>query len=419
VKPSLLPFLAWPRPDRVTWRADLLAGATVAVVAIPQALAYAQLAGVPPHLGLYAAFVPTVVAALFGASAQLSTGPVALTALLTAASLAAFADPGTEAWVALAVALSLGAGLMQAAAGFARLGRMVERLPASLMLGFVNAAALVILLSQLPTMLGLRVPPGIGVVESVRALLAGLPSASAATAAFGIASVVALLGLRRVVPRLPAALVVSVVAIAVSASIGYASRGAVVGELPAGLPVPAWPTLDGAAALALLPAMLLVAVISFIEVASSAQVIAARTGVAWNVNQELVGQGLAKLASGLFGAFPVSGSFSRSALNLSAGARTAWASIVAAALVGVALMFAADALHHLPTAVLAAVIISAVGGLLTPLALARTWRVSPGDAAIAWVTLLATLLSAPRIHYGLLAGLAVVGLRAAMRRAGG
>ena len=416
MKPSLLPFLAWPLSDGATWRADLIAGATVAVVAIPQALAYAQLAGVPPHLGLYAAFVPTVIAALWGASAQLSTGPVALTALLTAASLSAFAQPGSEAWVALAVVLALGAGLMQAVAGVARLGRVVERLPASLMLGFVNAAALVILLSQLPTMLGVRVPAGAGVTDALRALLAGLPSANLATAGFGIVSLLALLGLRRAWPRLPGALVVSVVAIGVSVAIGYESRGTVVGDLPPGLPVPAWPTLDLGVVVSLLPSMLLIALISFIEVTSSARVIATRTGVAWNVNQELVGQGLAKLASGVFGAFPVSGSFSRSALNLSAGARTAWASIVSAALVGVALMFAAGSLHHLPTAVLAALIVSAVGGLLTPRELVRAWQGSRGDAAIAWTTLIATLLSAPRIHYGLLAGLAAVGLRAVVNR---
>ncbi|MEI7446146.1 MAG: SulP family inorganic anion transporter, partial [Burkholderiales bacterium] len=170
MKPSLAPFVDWMRADRDAWRADLVAGATVAVVAIPQALAYAQLAGMPPHLGLYAAFVPTIVAALFGSSAQLSTGPVALTALLTAASLSAFAEPGSPQWVALAVLLALGAGLMQAAAGFARLGRLVERLPASLMLGFVNAAAIVIVLSQLPAMLGVAASAGGGVLPALRAL---------------------------------------------------------------------------------------------------------------------------------------------------------------------------------------------------------------------------------------------------------
>jgi SulP family sulfate permease len=419
MKPTLLPCLAWPRPDAVTWRADLVAGATVAVVAIPQALAYAQLAGVPPHLGLYAAFVPTVIAALCGSSAQLSTGPVALTALLTAASLSALAQPGTPAWVALAVVLALGSGLMQVAAGFAGLGRLLARLPASLMLGFVNAAAVVIVLSQLPAMLGIAAPGGGGVIPALRALWVGVGDAHAATAAFGLASALALLALRRVSPRLPGALVVSLAAIAASAALGYHEAGAVVGDLPAGLPVPAVPVLDPSSAAMLLPAMALVALVSAIEVTSSARVIAARTGTVWNVNQELVGQGLAKLAAGVFGAFPVSGSFSRSALNLSAGARTAWSSIVSAALVAVALLFAAHALYHLPKAVLAALIVTAVAGLLTPREFLETWRVSRADAGIAGVTLAATLLSAPRIHYGLLTGLALVGLRAALGRVRG
>jgi SulP family sulfate permease len=248
------------------------------------------------------------------------------------------------------------------------------------------------------------------------ALLAGLPKAVPATAAFGVAALVALLALRRAWPAGPGALLVSLAAIGASAWIGYERLGPVVGELPAGLPLPALPQVDGAAVAALLPAMTLVALVSFIEVTSSARVIAARTGVAWNVNQELWGQGLAKLAAGLFQAFPVSGSFSRSALNLMAGARSAWSSIVCAALVAATLLFAADALHHLPIAVLSALIVSAVIGLITPRELLATWRASRWDAAISGVTLAATLLSAPRIHYGLAAGLAVVGLRAIVGR---
>jgi SulP family sulfate permease len=412
VKPSLAPFLAWPRPDGAQWRADLVAGASVAVVAIPQALAYAQLAGVPPHLGLYAAFVPTIVAAFFGSSAQLSTGPVALTSLLTAAALSAFAAPGTAAYVTLAVLLAIGSGLMQAGAGLARLGRMIERLPAPLMLGFVNAAALVILLSQLPSVLGVPVSRGADVPDTVVALAAGLAGAHWPTAVFGLAALSALLGLRRTWPRLPGALAVSLAAIGASAAVGYDAIGPVVGDLPSGLPVPSMPTVDLAAAASLLPAMALVAVVSFIEVTSSARVASVRTGSTWNVNQELVGQGLAKIASGMFGAFPVSGSFSRSALNLSSGARSAWSSVVCAVLVGIALVFAAHALYHLPRAVLAALIVSAVVNLLTPRELVGLWRTSRSDAAIAWITLGATLLSAPRIHYGLIAGLAAAGVRA-------
>jgi SulP family sulfate permease len=417
MRPSLAPFLAWPRPDRTLLRADVVAGATVAVVAVPQALAYAQLAGMPPHVGLYAAFVPTIVAALFGASAQVSTGPVALTSLLTAAALAPLAAAGSAAYAALAVALAIGSGLAQLAAGYARWGRWIERIPAALMLGFVNAAALVIALSQLPALLGVRVPSGTGVIGTLEALRGGLPAAVPATAAFGLVALAALLVLRGVWPRFPGALAVSIVAIVASAGWGYESIGPVVGDLPAGLPLPAWPAVDPALLPALLPGLVTIAVVSFIEVTSSARVIAARTGVAWNVNQELVGQGLAKIAAGVFGAFPVSGSFSRSALNLAAGARSAWSSLVCAALVGAALLFATGALHHLPTAVLAALIVSAVATLVTPRELVGLWRGGPGgrgDAAVAWTTLVATLLSAPRIHYGLLVGLAAVGVRAAL-----
>ena len=420
MRPSLAPFLAWRRGDAPRWRADAIAGATVAVVAIPQALAYAQLAGLPPHLGLYAAFVPTIVAALFGSSAQLSTGPVALTSLMTGATLVAFAAPGSAAYAALAVTLALGSGLMQCAAGLARLGRLVERIPAPLMLGFVNAAALVIAASQLPAMLGVQGASGVSFPGALARLAAGLPSAVVPTAAFGVGALAALLLLRRAWPAGPGALLVSIAAIGASAALGYERIGPVVGELPAGLPWPALPALDGASAAMLLPAMALIALVSFVEVTSSARVIAMRTGTAWNVDQELLGQGLAKVAAGVFQAFPVSGSFSRSALNLAAGARSPWASIVCAALVAGTLLFAADALHHLPIAVLAALIVSAVAGLITPRELLATWRGSRWDAAIAATTLVATLLAAPRIHYGLAAGLAVVGLRAALgRRAAG
>ncbi len=420
MRPSLAPFLAWPRPDGAQWRADVVAGATVAVVAIPQSLAYAQLAGVPPHLGLYAAFVPTIVAALFGSSAQLSTGPVALTALMTSATLASFAAPGAAGYAALAVLLALGSGILQCAAGLLRLGRVIERIPASLMLGFVNAAAMVIMLSQLPAMLGVAGVSGASFPVALAALVAGLPAAVAPTAAFGIAALVALLVLRRAWPHGPGALLVSLAAIGASAWAGYERVGPVVGELPAGLPLPAVPSFDGPTAAALLPGMALVALVSFIEVTSSARVIAARTGVVWQVNQELLGQGLAKIAAGLFQAFPVSGSFSRSALNLLAGARSAWSSIVSALLVAATLLFAAGALHHLPIAVLSALIVSAVLGLVTPRELLATWRASRWDAAISGVTLVATLLSAPRIHYGLAAGLAVVAARSlAGRRAVG
>jgi SulP family sulfate permease len=414
--PSGLPFLAWPRPQGPQIRADLIAGASVAVVAIPQSLAYAQLAGLPPHLGLYAAFVPTIVAALFGSSAQLSTGPVALTSLLTAASLAALAEPGTAPYLTLAVLLALGSGLLQLLAGVIGLGRFIERIPAALMLGFVNAAALVIVFSQLPALLGVPAARGSGPIAAFSGLLQNFAQGVPATAAFGVVSLALLLLARRYCPTWPAALFVSGAAILVSWAIGYQQYGSVVGDLPPGLPALAWPTIDPVSVSQLMSGMVLIALVSFIEVTSSARTIAARTGTVWNVNQELVGQGLAKIAASLFAAFPVSGSFSRSALNLSAGALTAWSSMVCAALVGIALVFATSALHHLPNAVLAALIVSAVLSLLTPLELIKVSRLDRAAGATAWVTLLATLFFAPRIHYGLIVGLGVSAALSALAR---
>ena len=191
--PSGLPFLAWSRPSGPQIRADLIAGASVAVVAIPQSLAYAQLAGLPPHLGLYAAFVPTIVAALFGSSAQLSTGPVALTSLLTAASLASLAAPGTAPYLMLAVLLALGSGLLQLMAGVGGLGRFIERIPAALMLGFVNAAALVIVFSQLPALLGVPPAHGSGPIAAISGLVQNHAQGVPATAAFGVVSLTLLL----------------------------------------------------------------------------------------------------------------------------------------------------------------------------------------------------------------------------------
>ena len=414
--PSAWPFLTWPRPQWPQVRADLIAGASVAVVAIPQSLAYAQLAGLPPHLGLYAAFVPTIVAALFGSSAQLSTGPVALTSLLTAASLASLAEPGSAPYLTLAVLLALGSGLLQLMAGVISLGRFIERIPAALMLGFVNAAALVIVFSQLPALLGVPAVRASGPLAALPGLLQGVPNLVPATAAFGLVSLGVLMVARQFRPTWPAALIVSVVATLLSQAIDYQRHGSVVGDLPPGLPTLAWPSIDLASASSLLSGMVLIALVSFIEVTSSARTIAARTGTVWNVNQELVGQGLAKVAASLFAAFPVSGSFSRSALNLSAGAVTAWSSIVCAVLVGIALVFATGALHHLPNAVLAALIVSAVLNLLTPLELIRMSRFDRSAGITAWVTLLATLFFAPKIHYGLIVGLGVSAAMSALGR---
>lgn len=414
-----LPFLAWTRPGRATLVADLRAGLAVGLVLIPQSLAYATLAGMPPQTGLYAALLPAVVGALWGSSPLLAAGPVALTSLLTFGALQPFAAPASPGWIAAAVWLALYAGLFQCALGALRLGAIANLVSGPTLAGFIHAAALIIIASQLPALLGLP-PPGESVADwpaQLAAQLVQAPAQIAAASGFGIGALLLLVWLRRRWPRLPGVLVVCVLGIIVSHISGYAAAGgAVVGAVPDALPQLAWPpALDFDQHRALLAPALVVALVSFTEAMSSARTLSRRRGERWDENQELIGQGLAKLASAASGAFPVSGSFSRSALNEYAGARTAWSALFAAACVLLFVLAGTALLAPLPKAVLAAVVIVPVTGLIDVAALRRIWRLARDDGMVALVTFAATLLAVPQLHWGVLAGL-IAGLAASMLR---
>jgi len=403
----LLPFLAWPRQWRAAgWHVDAIAGITIALVMVPQSLAYAQLAGLPPHVGLYAALLPAVVAALFGSCGQLSTGPVALTALLTGASLVPLARADSPEFLALAILLALMSGLIQLALGALRAGWLLNLLSRPVLTGFLNAAALLIGLSQVPALLGLPAPRASHVLIGFWHTLQDLAAVHALSALFGFGTLAALTLLRRFAPRLPGVLLVVVAGTALSAASGFAEHGGVVvGAIPAGLPTLGLPAFDGSAAVALLPAAFVIALVSFMEVTSSAKVITGRTGQAWDHNQELIAQGLAKLAAAVSGTMPVSASLSRSALNFASGARTGLASLVAAACVLLTLLYLTPLLWFLPIPVLAAVILQVVGGLFDFRALGRAWQASGADGLASAVTFASTLLFAPNIQNGILTGL--------------
>lgn len=402
-----LPFLAWPAQWREHGlRGDLVAGITVALVLIPQALAYAKLAGLPPHIGLYAALLPAVVAALFGSCGQLSTGPVALTSLLVGASILPLGATAGGDLVGLALLLALLSGLIQLALGVLRLGWLLNLLSVPVLMGFVNAAALIICLTQIPPLLGLAMPHSDHLlVDFVRAL-GGLDALQPAAAAFGVGSLAVLVGLKRLWPRLPGVPLVVAATIALSAWTGFAAQGgAVVGAVPAGLPRFSLPPLRPELIAALLPAAFVVAMVSFMEAASSAKLICGRTRQPWNQDQELVGQGLGKLAAAFTGGLPVSASFSRSALNYANEARTGLSSLVTAAFVLAALLWLTPLLWHLPKPVLAAIILQAVAGLIDTGVMRRAWRASRDDGAAAAITFLATLAFAPNIQNGVFTGL--------------
>ncbi|MBN9406232.1 MAG: SulP family inorganic anion transporter [Burkholderiales bacterium] len=392
-----LPFLRWPRPTRALLRSEALAGLTVGLMVIPQGVAYAQLAGMPLITGIYASLLPALAAVLFSASARLSVGPVALTSLLIYAGLAPLAQPGTPEWVDLAVWLALLSGLLQAALGLARFGWLLNLVNSPVLTAFTQAAAVLIVSSQLPALLGFK---------GGWAQMAAQPAINPSAAAFGLAALVLLWLARRWRPTFPSILVIVLAAAGVSWLVGFeATGGKVIGALPQGLPslyVPTWPGWHALGQLVL--PTLVVTLISFLETASSAKVDNQRKGERWDQDQDLIGQGLAKIVSGLSGAFATSSSFSRSALNLYAGAQTGWATVFSVLVVLGALLFFTPALRHVPQAVLAAIVVVAVVGLLRPREFLRVWRISRVEGVIAVATFAITIAAAPQLYWGVLAG---------------
>jgi sulfate permease, SulP family len=401
-----LPFLAWPRVTPTSLRADLVAGITVSLVAIPQSLAYAQLSGVPPLYGLYAAFIPSIVGALFGSSAILATGPVAMTSLLTAASVGVLVAPATDAFYAYVTMLALLSGLFQLGFGLARVGVLLSLVSQPVLMGFINAAALIIALSQLPALMGISVRQSHHLLTDTWNVVSRPDLLHEMSLAFGVAAIVLLLLFGRLAPRLPGVLITVALATWVSHAAGFAGRGGrIVGDIPSGLPSLTVPVLDWTAIRSLLPAAFVVALISFMEAMSSCKVIAIRRRTRWDENQELIGQGLAKIAAALCQSMPVSGSFSRSALNLATGAVSGLSSVFAAASVLATLLFFTSYLYDLPKPVLAAMIMLAVLNLIDVRAMRQAWRASRDDGLAATATFVATLAFAPNIQIGILTGI--------------
>ena len=404
---KLFPFLTWRREiNRDTLKADLIAGITVALVAIPQSLAYAQLAGVPAYFGLYAILVPSLIGALFGSSRVLSTGPVAMTSLLTAASVIPFAHWGSEQFYTAVVLMAFLSGVVQIIMGLARMGVLLNFLSHPVLMGFINAAAIIIGLSQLAPLVGLSLRNSQHFLVDIAHILAHMDEMHAASLIFGVSSLVIMLALKRYAPKLPGVLIAVTLATVASYLAGFeAMGGRVVGEVPQGLPAFSLPELNWDSSVSLLPMAIVIALVSFMEAMSSSKIIAIKTRTAWDENQELIGQGLAKIAASFNHTMPVSGSFSRSALNLSSGARTGLSSIFTATAVLLTLLLLTPLLHQLPKPTLAAVIILAVISLLNFKIFRDAWNASRQDGIAAASTFVATLLFAPNIQYGILVGM--------------
>lgn len=412
-----IPIVGWARDyDRGAFRGDLTAGLTVAVMLVPQAMAYANLAGLPPVTGLYAAIAAIVAYAVLGTSGSLAVGPVAITSLLTISGLQSIVSPDDPSYPAVAALLALSVGAVLALAGLLRLGFLVNFLSHPVISGFTSAAAITIALSQVKDLLGVDIGRPDGVIETVSELVSHVGSTNLWSLSIGVATIVGLMLGRRFAPRAPVALVVLAGSTLLSWGLSLAERGVtVLGEVPTGLPSPRMPEMSGSLVADVAPVALTIAIIAYAEGVSVAKAIARKTREKIDANQELIATGASNAASGFFGGFPVAGGFSRTAVNHTAGARTPLASLITAAGLIIAVLWLTPALHHLPNAVLAAVVIVAVASLVDLAHAIETFRTRRVDAAALAVTFLATLLIGvePGLAIGLTFSLIMVLHRAA------
>ena len=538
-----LPFLSWFPLRAANVKADFLAGITVALVLIPQSMAYAQLAGLPPYYGLYAAFLPGIIAALWGSSAQLATGPVAVVSLLTASALAPLAASGSSQFIALAILMALMVGIIQLTLGVFKLGVVVNFLSHPVIVGFTNAAAIIIGLSQLNKLFGVSMGRSEHFIPDIWGVLQQVGDTHIPTLLMGASAFAIMWGLKKFAPKMPGVLIAVALTTIVSWSIGFEHNskgkveeimdsevktlasefsqteikiddlnsklsaksaelkqhqkshegssqrtaalnyeiellklelkdaegenrelarslrkflfeqvaategrttrlyllgqvpqnektdgyrwrikkvskgelqlvggGEVVGAIPAGLPQFDLPKFSWDMMATMFSGALVISLVGFMEAISIAKAMAAKTKDRIDPNQELIGQGLGNIVGSFSQAFPASGSFSRSAVNLNAGARTGMSSVFAGVIVLITLLFLTPLLYHLPQAVLAAVIMMAVIGLINFKAIKHAWHTHKHDGIASVVTFVATLAFAPHLDSGIMigAGLAII-----------
>ena len=361
-----LPILQWGRRyDRADLRGDLVAGITVSALLVPQGLAYALLAGLPPQVGLYASIVPVLVYAALGTSRQLALGPVAIVSLMTASALAPLYDEGTPEYLAGAAVLALLVGLVHLVLRVGRLAFVVNFLSHSVLVGFTAASAIIIVASQVKHVLGISIPRTDAVLDTALEVGRHIDETHTPTLVLATACIVATLAFRRLSRRVPGALVVLLGSIVAVELFDLEARGVrTVGDIPSSLPGVSIPNVDGSALGQLLTAAVAITLVGFMESIAVAKVYARRHRYDIDPDQELTAIGMANIASGLFGAMPVTGGFSRTAVSDSAGTRTPLASIVAAVLIVPTVLFLTPVFASLPQAALGATIMVAVVNLV-------------------------------------------------------
>jgi sulfate permease, SulP family len=408
----VLPIAGWGRTYRRSdLGPDLTAGLTVGAMLVPQGMAYAQLAGLPPEIGLYSVTLPLLVYALFGTSRQLAVGPVAVVSLITASALAPVAEQGTDEYLKAAALLALMVGVINIGLGVIRMGWVTNLLSHSVLVGYTAAAAIIIGTSQVKHVLGVKIPRTEEWLETIEELVRAIDGTRALTLAIGVVSLIALVLLKRWKKTFPGALAVVLAGVGASVLFDLSERDvAVVGDIPGGLPGLGLPDFGDGLLGTLIPAALIITVVGYAESIAVAKTYARRNRYEVDSNQELIALGAANVAAGVFSGQPVTGGFSRTAVNASAGARTPLASVVSAALIVVVLLVATGLFTELPQAVLGAIVIAAVSSLVDTHEMRHIMKVKRSDTLTMAVAFVATLILGVELGLGVavVASIAVV-----------
>jgi SulP family sulfate permease len=390
---SFLPFLAWlPLVKPASLRADFMAGLTGAVIVLPQGVAFATIAGLPPQYGLYTAMVTPIIAALFGSSRHLISGPTTAISIVIFSSVSHHATPGTPEFITLALTMTFLAGVYQLAFGLARLGVLVNFVSHTVVMGFTAGAAILIATSQLKHVLGIPIPRGESFAHTWVDVYRELGQTNLTILGIALVTLLAAVIVKRLFPKLPNLLLGLIAGSLVAVVAGGADHGVTfVGQIPAQLPPPSMPDFSLTAISQLAPEAFAVALLGLIEAVSIARSVATKSHQRIDGNQEFIGQGLSNIVGSLFSSYAGSGSFTRSGINYQAGAQTPMAAIFAAVLLMLVVLLIAPLTAYLPVAAMGGVILLVAYGLIDFRHIAETLARSRSETAILLVTFFSTL----------------------------
>ena len=394
----IFPFLAWlPKVDGRIAKADLIAGVIGAIIVLPQGVAFATLAGMPPQYGLYAAMVPAVIGALWGSSRHLVSGPTNAISLVVFATISTLAEPGSERYVSEVLTLTFMVGVLQLVMGVVKLGTLVNFISHTVVVGFTAGAALLIISSQIKNFFGLPIPRGVSFIEVIHQFFLMFGRINPWVLAVGMVTLLAGLATKKWVPKVPymivAMLAGSFAAFGLNQWLGAEATGIrTIGALPGALPQLSAPDFRLETLRQLLSAAFAVTILGLTEAVSIARSIATKSGQRIDGNQEFIGQGLSNLVGAFFSAYPSSGSFNRSGVNYEAGAQTALAAVFSAIALVLIVLVVAPLAAYLPIAAMAGILFLVAWGLIDFHHIASIIRASRSEAGVLGVTFAATLV---------------------------